>query len=210
MLGDAEATMTLWQIAASGGPLAEAACDLAVRSGGHADGLEWQRRLAMLPGRTRIAITAARALGDPTLVPWLIDVMRVDELARPAGEAFSFITGADLSQATLSRRRPEGFQTGPTDDPDDDDVATDPDEDLPWPDLAAVTNWWSTYGARFAPGRRYLGGMPIREEALRLLLREGMQRQRSAAAVELVLLRPGQPLFEVRARADWQHLMLRS
>lgn len=210
LLGDPTATMTLWQIAANGGSHAEPACELAVRSSGRADGLEWQQKLATIPGRARIAIAAARGLGDPGLAPWLIDAMSVTELARPAGEAFTFITGVDLESAKLSRRHPDGFHTGPTDDPNDDDVAMDPDEDLAWPEPEAIGRWWSAHRGRFVSGERYLMGKPIRPDALRVILREGTQRQRAAAAVELVLLRPGQPLFEVRAPAEQQRRMLSS
>ena len=58
-----------------------------------------------------------------------------------------------------------------------------------------------------------LGGLRMwpyvnEEEALRDVLRHSMQRQRAAAALELVLLEPGRPLFEVRARGDRQRAVL--
>jgi hypothetical protein len=39
-------------------------------------------------------------------------------------------------------------------------------------------------------------------------LRDGYQRQRAAAALELALLSPDKPLFEVRARGDWQQRLI--
>jgi hypothetical protein len=42
-------------------------------------------------------------------------------------------------------------------------------------------------------------GKPISIDWLEQVLRIGYQRPRAAAALELAILRPGQPLFEVRA-----------
>jgi hypothetical protein len=46
---------------------------------------------------------------------------------------------------------------------------------------------------------RYLCGQPISRENCRRVLIEGFQRQRIAAALELALLNPDEPLFEWRA-----------
>ncbi|MFN2563839.1 MAG: TIGR02270 family protein [Gemmatimonadaceae bacterium] len=208
LLGDVGATTALCEIAAGGGPVAERACDLAARRMNSDDASAWRRSLADTEGGRRLAITAARAQGEPAAVPWLIELMVDESLARHAGEAFCFITGAHLNTEGLSARRPAGFESGPTDDPDDPDVAMDPDEHLPWPRQDAVNAWWSQHRYRFAPGTRYLMGRPITTDTLRDVLARGTQRQRAGAAVELVLLHPGQPLFEVRARADRQQRAL--
>jgi hypothetical protein len=55
---------------------------------------------------------------------------------------------------------------------------------------------------------RYLLGRPITIESLRQALKIGYQRQRAAAAIELALLNPGKPLFEVRAPAHRQQRLL--
>jgi uncharacterized protein (TIGR02270 family) len=208
LLGDKRVVSTLCETAIASGPLAGKACDLATRRMNSDEASAWRRYLADAGGGSRLAITAARAYGDPTAVSWLIEVMAVDDLARPAGEAFSFITGVDLTASGLSTQRPAGFEAGPSDDVDDDDVAMDPDESLPWPEAQAVSTWWARYGSRFAPGHRYLCGRPVNAATLHDVLRRGTQRQRAAAALELVLQNPGQPLFEVRARADQQQRTL--
>jgi uncharacterized protein (TIGR02270 family) len=134
--------------------------------------------------------------------------MEIPVLARTAGEAFSMITGIDLAYADLEGECPEGFDAGPTENPEDEDVAMDPDEDLPWPAAQLVADWWSKNQARFRNGTRYLAGKPIATDNLRQVLRTGFQRQRAAAAIELTLLHPGQPLFEVRAPGYWQQKLL--
>jgi uncharacterized protein (TIGR02270 family) len=194
----------LREIAASRTTFAEAAGDLAARCMPPNDIAAWQLQLAQSRGTMRLAAVAAGALGNPASVPWLIGVMHDEALARVAGEAFTTITGVDLTPAKLSAMRPDGFESGPNDDPDDDNVAIDPDEHLPWPRPRAVAEWWAANGARFVAGQRYLLGRPMTLDALRAALRHGRQRQRRAAALELVLRQPGEPLFEVRARADRQ------
>ena len=42
-------------------------------------------------------LIAAGAFADPEAIPFLIDQMKVPELARVAGESFSMITGADIA-----------------------------------------------------------------------------------------------------------------
>ncbi len=170
---------------------------------------EMHRSLAGLAGGGRMAVAAAGASGNPELIPWLIEQMNIPPLARVAGEAFTLITGVDLVAEHLDGGKPEGFQSGPTDDPLDENVAPDPDEQLPWPDAEAVARWWERQRGRFARGTRYLLGKPVRPESLREALGSARQRQRAAAALELALLGPGRGLFEVRAAGFRQQHLLR-
>ena len=118
------------------------------------------------------------------------------------------ITGVDLAYQDLEGEWPEGFHAGPTENPEDEDVAMDADEDLPWPNPQLVGRWWDENGPRFAAGERNLCGQPIAEANCREVLRSGYQRQRIGAALELALLRPDAPLFEWRAPAFRQKALL--
>ena len=109
------------------------------------------------------------------------------------------ITGLAMGERPFEGPWPEGFVAGPTEDPADENVAMDPDENLPWPNRHAVEAWWVKHRGRFVPGTRYLLGRPMTETWLKEVLRHGYQRQRAATALELAILHPGQPLFEVRA-----------
>jgi uncharacterized protein (TIGR02270 family) len=208
MVGDAACMGSLQERVAAGRRWSERACEVAARRLELSQALAWHRYLAAEPKLLHAAAKAAGAIGDPALIPWLLPLMSVDAHARVAGEAFTTITGVDLAYEDLERDRPEGFESGPTDDPEDENVAMDPDEDLAWPDPDLAARWWRQNGGRFTPGVRYLLGQPMTPEALVHALRTGKQRQRAAAALEIAFRRPGKPLFEVRARGDWQRRAL--
>lgn len=199
LLGEPAATPVLMRLAESGGREAETAAAMAARALAPAARSGWLLELSRSPGQRRAALAGAAALGDPVAVPWLLLAMESAETARAAAGALSAITGLDLAAAKLKARPPEGFVAGPSDDPDDDDVAIDPDSALPWPDLAGVKGWWQATGREFHPGTRYLRGSPMTPEWLVETLRDGSQPVRAAAAVELCMQHGGRGLFEVRA-----------
>ena len=172
------------------------------------DSHAWLRDLSQKEGLARLAVQGTGVVGDPVSVPWLIQVMEVPELARVAGESFSMITGVDLAYDDLEGEWPEGFEAGPTEEPEDEDVKMDADEDLLWPVPELIAKWWNKKKGEFRIGTRYLVGKPISEEHLMQVLRTGYQRQRVAAALELAMLQPGQPLFEVRAPGFRQQKIL--
>ena len=103
---------------------------------------------------------------------------------------------------------PEGFEAGPTDDPDDPDVAMDPDDGLAWPDPEKIRAWWAADGKRFQPGARHFMGKPVSRAQGIDILKNGRQRQRTLAAHYLCLLHPGTPLFNTSAPAWRQQRLL--
>src|SRR4029077_6214033 len=131
-------------IAEAGGPFSERSVKLAMRRLPHRDAKIWIRKLILEVGRLRVAAIGAGALGDPEIIPWLIDQMKVPALARAAGESFSLLTGVHIAYDKLEGPKPEGFEAGPTEDPEDEDVAMDPDDNLAWPDPASVKKWWES------------------------------------------------------------------
>lgn len=140
-------------------------------------------------------------VGDPQIIPWLIHHMADDVWARLAGEVFSLITGADLTALELERATPDSIDAGPDADPENDHVALDEDDNLPWPDEAKVQAWWRGNASRWVSGQRYVAGqVPSASHALHILQTAG-QRQRTMAAEYLCLLRPGSKLFPVAAPA---------
>ena len=103
---------------------------------------KWLSDFTQSPEVLRHAVLGAGIIGDPMYIPWLINLMTVPEVSRVAGEAFSMITGVDLAYDDMEGEWPEGFEAGPTENPEDEDVAMDSDEDLPWPEPSLIQAWW--------------------------------------------------------------------
>ena len=178
------------------------------------EGVSRVRELSSRRKMPRDVVVAAGALGDPAVVPWLIEQMTDTELARVAGEAFADITGAHFEIDQLWRDPPQPAAADPHKNPvaqseelaEDEDAPAEPeseagsplDRDLYWPDVDKVTHWWRHNKTRFQKGVRYLRGRTLTKENLRETLQNGYQRQRSAAALELAALDPEQ-FVEVRA-----------
>ncbi|MCG8098601.1 MAG: hypothetical protein JAZ05_05865, partial [Candidatus Thiodiazotropha taylori] len=100
------------------------------------------------------------------------------------------------------------FESGPTENPADEEVDLDPDEELVWPDQQKISDWWSAQQSRFSAGGRYLSGAQITRQQCIEVLKKGYQRQRRAAAMELAIFDPQQPLFNTSATAIRQSQLL--
>ncbi len=164
----------------------------------------WYAQLHASPDHRRWAIALAGHVGDVGRIDDLIAAMHEPTLARAAGAALTLITGVDLAYHDLDRDPPDGFAAGPNDDPDDESVALDPEEDLPWPDPDRVAAWWSKQGEHFNAGVRRLGGQPISASGCWQTLAHAPQLLRVAAAFELARLDPTTPSFAVQAPAARQ------
>jgi uncharacterized protein (TIGR02270 family) len=164
LLGNMSGLPVLQTIAENESPRAEKACLIALRRMSIPDEHEWCTATAKKTNLQRIALIGAGAIGDPVLIPWLIEYMSIPDMARVAGESFTMITGLDLVYEDLEGEWPEGFEAGPTEEPEDEDVEMDPDEDLPWPEPKLIHEWWSKNKNNFRNGTRYLCGKPISEQ----------------------------------------------
>ncbi len=168
------------------------------------------RRLIAEGAPLRTTLRATGWAGDTQAVPWLIKQMADPAQARLAGEAFSFITGANLALLDLEVKGAETLATGPNDNPADDNVALDEDESLPLPDVVRVQAWWDQHAAAMPAGSRcFAGAAPTRSHCLQVLRKAG-QRQRYAAALLLSLATPGTPLFNTAAPAWRQQRALQA
>ena len=189
-------------------PYREKALQAAIRRLDISSGRAWQNKLAQDPNLIRLAVAASGALGDPANIPWLIEQMKQPKLARAAGEGFTTITGVDLALRDLDCEKPEGFDAGPDGNPQDGNVEMDADENLPWPSQRLIAKWWTEHHAEFQNGARYLAGKPISLSSCQQVLGDGRQRQRTAAALEIAISQPGQPLFNIAAPGFRQQKLL--
>ncbi|GAA0404350.1 TIGR02270 family protein [Cocleimonas flava] len=158
--------------------------------------------------KMRLVIQGMGIRGEADYIPWLIDQMNTPELSRLAGESFTFITGVDLAYDDLEMDQPEGFEAGPTENPEDENTDLDEDEDLPWPDPELIKAWWETNRSQFESGVRYLNGKEISHENCLYTLKNGMQRQRISASLELALMSDNAVLFETSAVGKRQQMLL--
>jgi len=200
LLGDrGKALSSLQTIIIEGSDFSLKAMSVVLRVLGLQEAKELLKMLMLSGDRTREVIIGVGISGDPSYMPWLIKQMEVPKLAKIAGEAFSFISGVDIAYEDLDGELPKNFASGPTENPEDEEVAMDSDEDLPCPDPLLIDHWWKQHQQNFLPGVRYLSGKPVNELQCQTVLRTGKQRQRQAAALELSLMQPSTPLFETRA-----------
>jgi uncharacterized protein (TIGR02270 family) len=157
------------------------------------------RKLANDASSPRLAVQAAGAFGDPSVVSWLLERLGDQACARVVGEAIALITGADLEYLDLDAQPPE--------DADTYDEMHPEDAQLRWPGPAALRRWWAQHKDSLQPGTRYLCGQPVAAAAVQVL-RSGYQRQRAAAAIELLHRGMTSVLFPVKDRADRQRQRL--
>jgi uncharacterized protein (TIGR02270 family) len=178
------------------------------------EGVRWFETAQNEPGLARRAALGAGAVGDPRLLPALLNLLTVPRAARAAGDSIAMITGVDLEQEDLTEDPPVDFTFGPTEDPDDDNVEMDEDDDRPWPDRMRLIEWCRANGGRFLVGSRHILGRSLKgfEKAaelhsghpIRAALTVGSQWQRIAAGFEHALRNAASPLEETRTRGDWQ------
>ena len=209
LLGDRDRGLTrLAEFAMDSGLHRLDALTLALQAMETGDGLALLRRLEATSGDRRILLRGMSTLGSPRYIPWFISRMADGETARVAADAFGELTGCDVIENHLEAPRPENFESGPNDDPDDPNVDMDPDDGLPWPDVKKVEAWWHANEHRFQKGTRYFMGQPVTKEHCIQVLKTGYQRQRILAAQYLCLLEPGTPLFNTAAPAWRQQRLL--
>ena len=202
LLGDRDAAVAaLDSIASAPGRWRQQSLELILKLHSATRARALLKPLSQDPADLRLLIRGVGVAGDPHFVPWLLQQMHGQAVARLAGEAFSLVTGLDLASLGLDRKPPGDVEFGPNDDPADGNVAMDEDEGLPWPDPEKIAGWWQAEGHRFAPGTRYFMGQPLSPSHCLAVLRNGFQRQRMAAALYLCLMNPGTPLFNTAAPA---------
>lgn len=200
LLGNQAAVENIKSCVIAAGKYQQKAIAIAFRTLAVDQGQQWIKQLAEDSAQERAVIVATGTLGDPYAIDWLIAKMEQPHHCRLAAEAFTNITGIDLEQNQLTMEPPEDLAPQPNDDPDDDDVALDEDENLPWPDVDKVKTIWSNHGRNFISGQRYFLGRNINAELLEDKLINARQRQRQAAAMELALLDAGRPLANTHAK----------
>lgn len=209
VLGSSKGIPVLGGFAAEGGERGEQSCAVALRRLRLVDAYAAQKELLHAARQPRLAVIAAGIIGDPAFADWLIGLMEDPMLGRAAGESFSRITGADLAHDDLDGEPPVQLRRTRPSAESDVPPPPDPDDGYLWPNADAVADWWAGGRRDLLPGSRYLLGQPVTRDWLKTILRSGRQPHRASAALELAVSFPGQPLFDVSARAVKQEMLLR-
>ncbi len=110
----------------------------------------WRKELAQNEETIRLSAIGAGVIGDPFLIPWLMEQIKIPPLARIAGEAFIMITGVDIAYEDLKGEWPEGFETVPTENPEDENVKMA----LMKTSLGRIPNWSLAGGTRIREGAK--------------------------------------------------------
>ena len=164
------------------------------------EGRKWIGELATKPELKRLVITGIGILGDPHAIPWLIQQMKNDQLARIAAWAFSQITGIDLESSNLVIEQADDFETGPTDDIDDENTEMDADEELPWPNVQKISQLWQVHHQLLQPGQRYFQGQEVTKQVLANIFVNANQQQKDLAALQRAALDKHTVLVNTHAR----------
>ncbi|WNG49771.1 TIGR02270 family protein [Archangium minus] len=150
------------------------------------------------------ALFALGFSGQVLAMETCLELMGQQSLAALAGEAFSAMTGLDLTASYVVQQQEE--ESLP---PLEEDLARDlgpkPENALPIPDREAVTDWWSQARKSFNRGGRYLRGAAFSIDGLLGELERGPMRRRHAHALELAVRSRGTCILPTRAFTEQQY-----
>jgi len=152
----------------------------------------------------RIKAYSIAMAGLPDRIPILLEWMKDPEFAPLAGEAFSFITGADIEEDDLSVLDVEvcESQEAPLAEKRKADPWTEAyEDDLPWPDPDLTANWWQKNKHNFKNGTRYLAGKTLDNDNLEITVNMGTQPQRHIASLIYTVKNPEAVFKSVKGKS---------
>jgi len=154
------------------------------------------------------AIWAIGHVGTVRAVETCLAGMKHEPLARACGEAYCWITGADLARDRLA------LEETPPDAPpfEEDDLEANlvpaPEALWPLPDPEAMARDWQARAARFTPDVRYVHGQPAGRDTLAAIVERAPMLRRPDIVLELRARTHGQYDVETRAFAARQREMM--
>jgi uncharacterized protein (TIGR02270 family) len=161
-----------------------------------------------LPSLRLTALAALGHLGTPAAVEACIAGMKHEDLARAAGEAYCWITGAELERDRLAVATPPADVPPFEEDDLDADLVPAPEALWPVPDSEAVATHWQGVRSGFAVGVRHIHGRPVGNETLMAMVESGPMIRRPDLIFELRARSRGRYDVEPRAFADRQRQMM--
>jgi uncharacterized protein (TIGR02270 family) len=134
--------------------------------------------------------------------------MRHEGLARACGEAYCWITGADLDRDHLANAEPSEEVPAFEDEDLDANLVPAPHALWPLPDAEAVHRHWAEQRGTFGPDARHIHGRPADHSTLLDMMETGPMLRRPDLALELRVRTEGRYDVETRAfTATQKHMM---
>ncbi len=161
-----------------------------------------------IPALQKDAIWALGHLGTARAAEACLAGMRHEPLARLCGEAYCWITGADLVRDKLEKLGPAEEPPAFEDDDLDANLVPAADELWPMPDVDAAREHWNARRAEFAPDVRYAHGTPVTPAAQMALVETGPMLRRHDLVLELRSRTRGAYDVETRAFSARQRQMM--
>jgi uncharacterized protein (TIGR02270 family) len=154
------------------------------------------------------AIWALGHIGTARAVEACLAGMRHENLARASGEAYCWITGADLVRDGLAAK--EATVDAPPFEQDNLDANLVPSPEALWPlpDVEAVRRHWSGRRTAFAESVRHVHGQPVTTETLMTMVESGPMLRRPDLVFELRVKTLGKYDVEPRAFSARQRQMM--
>jgi uncharacterized protein (TIGR02270 family) len=154
------------------------------------------------------AIWALGHIGNVRAVDACVAGMQHEPIARACGEAYCWITGADLERDTLNVTETPADVPAFEDDDLDANLVPPPEALWPLPDAEAVKKHWLAIRSEWSASVRHIRGKPATGEALLSMMETGPMLRRPDLALELRVKTRGRYDVEPRAFTGRQRQMM--
>jgi uncharacterized protein (TIGR02270 family) len=154
------------------------------------------------------AIWALGHIGTTRAADACLAGMKHEALARACGEAYGWMTGANLKRDGFAVR--EVLPDAPAFEDDDLDANLVPPPEALWPlpDAEAIQKHWLALRPNWAPDVRYVRGRPVNGETLLTAIESGPMLRRPDLVLELRVKTRGRYDVETRAFTARQRQMM--
>jgi uncharacterized protein (TIGR02270 family) len=154
------------------------------------------------------AVWALGHIGTARAAESCLAGMQYEHLARACGEAYCWITGADLARDKLAGEETLPDAPAFEDDDLDADLVPPPEALWPLPETEAVQRDWLARSAGFVADVRHIHGRPVTNSTLMEMVESGPMIRRHDIAFELRVKSRGRYDVETRAFGARQRQMM--
>ena len=161
-----------------------------------------------IPGLQPAAIWALAHIGTERAVEACLAGMKHEPLARACGEAYCWMTGADLNRDRLAIDETPADAPALEDDDLDANLVPAPEALWPLPDPDAVRKHWLKRGADWGASVRHVLGRPVTGDVLLDTIERGPMLRRPDLVLELRVKTRGRYDVETRAFTSRQRQMM--